>query len=660
MKKLFTIAALLFCAFHSQAQSVWADSVTVRSRVTATASMAVKLYIRMPQNTGVIQGIILVSGSGIGKAIAADTAVNRAADAANLAIVLVTGADTGIVTGSNPAFGQPDSLKQALTRLAVKTARPELANAPLIIIGHGKGAGLAKEAAYESPLRVAGIISYHPSSVAGDPVWANTPPYQTAVNNLKMVPHLVINGETEGPDVNNNLGAFTDTTVRLQVLGRRANNELVQHVVEMNGSFNSWIPPVASYVGLFIRKTAALRIPAGSNATSAPVTLNVLPESGGYLGKSAANHNFKASNYTVGAYAAVTPAASALWFYDSETATAWKNLHTSPFTIAVNPPAYQVIPYCSGTILTGLQTNFTAMPGVRFNPDNFFRVEVSSARGDFYNYTYPARNCAAKLSNSLNDSMLFYFPDNLQAGQPVAAGSALRYRIRVLSSSPWMQSVSTGEIKFVEICNPGYDLYLDALPGGKFELEPGEKFRVKAYLKTGVTLNAANHLKLQLSDTLADFTTPTEIGDTAATFVGNPPFIWLSGQIPAMLPVSSYYYVRVVATDPSITGSSTGQALTIRVRPSRTAISEKAVARNADFKVFPNPGNGLCSLKLENKVAGDAQISVSDLSGKSVYQTSANFTAGAVAVNLTDLKQGVYIVTAKTAAGTYMAKYIKN
>jgi hypothetical protein len=77
--------------------------------------------------------------------------------------------------------------------------------------------------------------------------------------------------------------------------------------------------------------------------------------------------------------------------------------------------------------------------------------------------------------------------------------------------------------------------------------------------------------------------------------------------------------------------------------PSFTALKENAVTNSVS--VFPNPTNGIISLKIENLQLNNAVVKVINLSGQTVYSNNLrNFANGTTTIDLSNQSNGVYFV----------------
>lgn len=79
---------------------------------------------------------------------------------------------------------------------------------------------------------------------------------------------------------------------------------------------------------------------------------------------------------------------------------------------------------------------------------------------------------------------------------------------------------------------------------------------------------------------------------------------------------------------------------------------------NSSLSLYPNPTRGEVYL-LTDKSYGDTPISITDLTGKNVINTSINFTSQRGTLDISSLPAGVYIIQIKTTDGIINKKLIK-
>ncbi len=80
------------------------------------------------------------------------------------------------------------------------------------------------------------------------------------------------------------------------------------------------------------------------------------------------------------------------------------------------------------------------------------------------------------------------------------------------------------------------------------------------------------------------------------------------------------------------------------------------------FDVFPNPTTGMINIAWNNQVVGNASVVVTDVVGREVSHAAINGTtpSGNVQVNLSELKEGIYMIMIKSESVNYTSQiYIR-
>src|SRR5690606_31805274 len=78
----------------------------------------------------------------------------------------------------------------------------------------------------------------------------------------------------------------------------------------------------------------------------------------------------------------------------------------------------------------------------------------------------------------------------------------------------------------------------------------------------------------------------------------------------------------------------------------------------SQLSIYPNPTRGEFYI-LTEKSYGDSQISIQDMTGKTVYQTTLNLANQRGTVDVSSIPTGVYVVTIHTNEGKITKKLIK-
>lgn len=109
------------------------------------------------------------------------------------------------------------------------------------------------------------------------------------------------------------------------------------------------------------------------------------------------------------------------------------------------------------------------------------------------------------------------------------------------------------------------------------------------YTATGV-FNAGNIFTAQLSDATGSFASPTSIGSLTSTTSGS-----ISATIPALTPTGTLYRIRVVSSNPVVTGSNNGSNITIHLLPTPSIVPSGATTFCQGGSVSLNAGTGYSS-----------------------------------------------------------------
>lgn len=570
--------------------------------------------------------------------------------------LLYTDADTNFAALNNPlVFG--DSLKKGLTKLASKSSRPELINAPIIASGFAKASRFALITGSALPSRtiaMASIRAYRLDAFAGSPVAG--------------VPHLVLTGEVSGPDVRNNAAVYFSEQLKLQVLSRRAGSELIRQAIEMNASQSTFSDKSAAYCLDFFQRAIQKRVPVGSNPVAGPVTLQTIAASSGHLGSSSVWNSFKPDNYTLSAFAGPLSPANSQWFFDSADALVWKGFHVSAFdSVLVDPLPLPVVPYCSGQRPSALSARFAMRAGVTLNAGNYFRFEISDITGNFDNPVYQARWFGSTLSalpyDSIVDGLL---SDNLSYMMSVPDPNVKRYRLRLVTTSPYYESPNFGETD-ISFCGPAGGkprVYLSTLKPYKSFYNPGDSVSMWVYANPDFPYTPGNNLRIELSDKASQFTA----GLSTVVFSGVPPFsgaavldsFMVKIKLPDTLSYGSRYrlkpYIEGVSGAIGRQTSGNGHDITVVPNQSGTDIQLNTQAVSNILQTAATSGGTILfdggSPVLERGVCWSTTANPST----SNFKTSDGTGIGAFISNLTGLQAGTsYFIKAyaRNANGTW-------
>lgn len=90
------------------------------------------------------------------------------------------------------------------------------------------------------------------------------------------------------------------------------------------------------------------------------------------------------------------------------------------------------------------------------------------------------------------------------------------------------------------------------------------------------------------------------------------------------------------------------------IKPKTTGI--KDIVNNV-FSIYPNPSKGQLHINWKNGVSGDAQVMISDISGRVIYNQSTS-TKSVIEIDLTKLNQGVYFIKVNTSKGQHTERIV--
>lgn len=211
-------------------------------------------------------------------------------------------------------------------------------------------------------------------------------------------------------------------------------------------------------------------------------------------------------------------------------------LSSTSFSVDCSTPA-------SGSI------NFSATG--TFNSGNTFTAQLSNATGSFASPT----NLSGSVSASGTDPSGVI---NFQIPSGTASGSG--YRIRVVSSNPSVSSANNGND--ITITLTPCSITPSNLTGAPYSINCTSSTTAAGtidFVSIG-TYDPSNSYIVQLSDATGSFATPVQIGISSNNSSNSGT---LNFTIPETLASGNAYRIRIVSTNPSITGSNNGADFTI-------------------------------------------------------------------------------------------------
>lgn len=154
----------------------------------------------------------------------------------------------------------------------------------------------------------------------------------------------------------------------------------------------------------------------------------------------------------------------------------------------------------------------------------------------------------------------------LQTGANYTPNFALpgTYYVICASKNQYNDEVLSNEV-VITVLN-GTTITTTAASGSPYLISPSANVTANVTFTSNVVFNSGNVFKAQISDYTGSFASATEIGNLSGTTVAP-----ITATIPNNLPSGTQYRIRVVSTDPPVTGTDNGTDLT--VIPFETSVS---------------------------------------------------------------------------------------
>jgi hypothetical protein len=153
------------------------------------------------------------------------------------------------------------------------------------------------------------------------------------------------------------------------------------------------------------------------------------------------------------------------------------------------------------------------------------------------------------------------------------------YYVVCVSTNQYNDAVTSNEVH-IDVTN-GTTITTSAVSGSPFLVSNSANVQVSVNFTSTAVFSAGNTFKAQLSDYTGSFASPVEIGTLSGATIGT-----IAATIPNNTPEGNAYRIRVVSTDPAITGSDNGTDLSVvpfglSLAPNDTQILQKNQAGNA-------------------------------------------------------------------------------
>ncbi len=203
---------------------------------------------------------------------------------------------------------------------------------------------------------------------------------------------------------------------------------------------------------------------------------------------------------------------------------------TSPFVVTCNTAATGSVDFTS----TGT-----------FNSGNIYTAELSNAAGSF-----AAPVSIGTLGSTANTG-------TISVSIPVGTSTGNGYRIRVVSNTPLTTGTDNGSNISITL-NP-CTITTGFVSGGPFSVDCSFGDAGSVAFNSSGTFTVGNTFTVQLSSAAGSFASPTAIGTlTGASAEGLNPGGSINFTIPSTTTTGAGYLIRIVSSNPSIIGTSSG------------------------------------------------------------------------------------------------------
>jgi hypothetical protein len=115
--------------------------------------------------------------------------------------------------------------------------------------------------------------------------------------------------------------------------------------------------------------------------------------------------------------------------------------------------------------------------------------------------------------------------------------------------------------------------------------------------------------------------------------------------------------ITLTSSNESITGIDFKQHNTSGTITPIDATAVQTVAAQ-DFNIYPNPTTGNIFIRWANKTSGNADVTITDVTGRTVLSSTINInaTSGQSQINMNDLNSGIYLISIKGEGLNYNGK----
>ncbi|HDQ15468.1 MAG TPA: lamin tail domain-containing protein [Bacteroidetes bacterium] len=266
----------------------------------------------------------------------------------------------------------------------------------------------------------------------------------------------------------------------------------------------------------------------------------------------------------------------------------------------------------NGTDLSGT-TDF----GFAFNGNDALQLRLGGVLQDVFG------TCGSDPGSAWSGSGVSTANQNIQTKTGICSGTTTYWtnpslRFETVSTDPVNNMTGFGNAPVGCTSN---SISTSAIAGSPFCVTASNGLAVNVPFTSSGTYNGGNIYTAQLSDVAGSFATPTDIGSLNSTANSGT----INATIPAGTSGGSAYRIRVIASDPSTTGSDNGSNLTIVFSPQDVSGAGAISGNTTVDVVWTNPAACYDEILV---VAKTGSITVTPSGDGSAYTANANFGAG--------------------------------
>lgn len=175
------------------------------------------------------------------------------------------------------------------------------------------------------------------------------------------------------------------------------------------------------------------------------------------------------------------------------------------------------------------------------------QLTVSASQTATQQWVYTTTPGSGYMAFNPSETNTTFTPHNMMPGT---------YYVAAQSINQYNDTVTSNEVEVV-VTN-GVTLTTSAVSGSPYYVSASANVQVNVDFTSDVIFNNGNEFKAQLSDATGSFASPVEIGTLSSSTIGT-----INAVIPNSTTASTGYRIRVVSTNPAITGTDNGSDLEV-------------------------------------------------------------------------------------------------